>query len=161
MALKAENVRSCLTIVFMALLSATLAPAQAAPPKPPPQQQSAFDAQTASHLLRQLSEALQGQSQKKFLALFDLPRMKDSALFKQQIASFFSQTIAIRVHLNLGETSMDGDKAIVAVEAQMEAEPGNGGPISRRNDRLNFTVASSGGTWKFVDLQPRSFFSLP
>jgi len=159
MALKAENVRSRLTIVFMALLFAILAPAQTAPPKQPPQ--SAFDTQTASRLLRQLSEALQGQSQKKFLALFDLPRMKDNALFRQQIASFFSQTIAIRIHLNLGATAVEGDRAALAVEAQMEAEPASGGPIARRNDRLNFTVANSGGTWKFVEMQPRSFFSLP
>ena len=159
MALKAESVRSFVTIVFMALLSVTLGAAQTAPQKQPPQ--SAFDAQIASRLLRQLSEALQGQSQKKFLALFDLARMKDSALFRQQIASFFSHTISIRVHLNLGETAVEGDKASVVVEAEMEAEPASGGPIARRNDRLNFTVANSGGTWKFVELQPRSFFSLP
>jgi len=159
MVLKAASVRSFVTIVLMALLSATLAAAQAAPPKQPPQ--NAFDAQTASQLLLQLSEALQGQSQKKFLALFDLDRMKDSALFRQQIASFFSRTISIRVHLNLGETTVEGDRATIAVDAQMEAEPGDGSPIVRRNDRLNFTVANSGGTWKFVELQPRSFFSLP
>jgi hypothetical protein len=161
MVLKVESVRSFVTIVFMALLSVTLAPAQTAPPKQTPPQQSAFDAQTASSLLRQLSEALQGQSQKKFLALFDLDRMKDSGLFKEQVQSFFSQTISIRVHLNLGETAVEGDKATIAVEAQMEATPSNGGPTARRNDRLNFTVANSGGTWKFVELQPRSFFSLP
>ena len=159
MVLKAGSVRRFVTIVFMALLSATLAAAQAAQPKPTPQ--NSFDAQAASRLLRQLSEALQGQSQKKFLALFDLDRMKDSALFRQQIASFFSRTISIRVHLNLGETRVEGDRATIAVDAQMEAEPGDGSPIVRRNDRLNFTVANSGGTWKFVELQPRSFFSLP
>ena len=158
MVLKAASVRSFVTIVLMALLSATLAAAQAAPKQP---QQNTFDAQTASRLLRQLSEALQGQSQKKFLALFDLDRMKDSALFRQQIASFFSRTISIRVHLNLGETTVEGDRATIAVDAQMEAEPGDGSPIVRRNDRLNFTAANSGGTWKFVELQPRSFFSLP
>ena len=160
MARKAENVRSFVTMVFMALFSVMLGAAQTAPPKQPPPQ-SAFDAQTASRLLRQLSEALQGQSQKKFLALFDLPRMKDSDLFRQKIASFFSHTISIRVHLNLSETAVEGDRATIAVEAQMEAEPASGGPISRRNDRLNFTVANAGGTWRFVELQPRSFFSLP
>ena len=160
MGLKAASVRSFATIIFMALLSVTLGSAQAAQPKQPPPQ-SAFDAQTASRLLRQLSEALQGQSQKKFLVLFDLDRMKDSALFRQQIASFFSRTISIRVHLNLGETAVEGDRITVAVDAQMEAEPGDGGPIVRRNDQLNFTVANTGGTWKFVELQPRSFFSLP
>lgn len=152
--------RNFVTIIFMALLSVTLGAAQAAQPKQPPAQ-NGFDAQTASRLMRQLSEALQGQSQKKFLALFDLERMKDSAIFRQQIASFFSRTISIRVHLNLGESAVEGDRATVAVDAQMEAEPGDGGPIVRRNDRLNFTVANSGGTWKFVELQPRSFFSLP
>jgi hypothetical protein len=160
MVLKAASVRSFVTIIFMALLSVTLGAAQTAQPKRPAQQ-SAFDAQAASRLLRDLSEALQGQSQKKFLALFDLDRMKDSALFRQQIASFFSRTISIRVHLNLGETAVEGDGATVAVDAQMEAAPGDGGPIVRRNDRLNFTVANTGGTWKFVELQPRSFFSLP
>jgi len=159
MVLKAGSVRSFATIVLMALLSATLAAAQAAQPKPPPQ--NSFDAQAASRLLRQLSEALQGQSQKKFLALFDLDRMKDSALFRQQIASFFSRTISIRVHLNLGEIAVEGDRGTIAVDAEMEAEPGDGSPIVRRNDRLNFTVANSGGTWKFVELQPQSFFSLP
>jgi hypothetical protein len=49
----------------------------------------------------------------------------------------------------------------MAVEAEMEAEPSNGGPVARRNERLNFVAANSGGSWKFVDLQPRSFFSLP
>jgi len=159
MVLKAASVRSFVTIVLMTLLSATLVAAQASQPRQQPQK--AFDAQTASQQLRQLSEALQGQSQKKFLALFDLDRMKDSALFRQQIASFFSRTISIRVHLNLGETTVEGDRATIAVDAQMEAEPGDGSPIVRRNDRLNFTVANSGGTWKFVELQPRSFFSLP
>ena len=95
MARKAENVRSFVTMVFMALFSVMLGAAQTAPQKQPPQ--SAFDAQTASRLLMQLSEALQGHSQKQFLGLFDLDRMKDGPLFKQQINSFFAQTESIRV----------------------------------------------------------------
>jgi hypothetical protein len=143
----------------MALLSAALGAAQAAQPKQPPPQ-SAFDAQTASRLLRQLSEALQGQSQNKFLTLFDLDRMKDGALFKQQVNSFFAQTESIRVHLNLVDTSFDGDKASLAVDAELEAQPRDAGAPTRRNERLNFAVARVGDSWKFVDVQPRSFFSL-
>src|SRR5207302_9540858 len=100
-----------------------------------PQQQpsqAAFDAQTASRMLLQLSDALQGHSQKQFLGLFDLNRMKDGPLFKQQINSFFGQTESIRVHLNLMDTSFDGDKANLAVDAEMEAAPGNGGAPARR-----------------------------
>src|SRR5712671_4848049 len=146
-------------VILTGLLFYVFLPAQVAPQQQPTP--SAFDAQTASRLLLQLSEALQGHSQKQFLGLFDLDKMKDGALFKQQVNSFFAQTESIRVHLNLGETSVDRDKATLAVEAEMEAAPSNGGAITRRNDRLNFVVANQGKSWKFVDLQPRSFFSLP
>jgi K+-sensing histidine kinase KdpD len=152
-------VRSCAMLTLVALLFCAILSAQtAAQQQPTP---SAFDEQTASRLLLQLSESLQGHSQKQFLALFDLDRMKEGALFKQQINSFFAQTESIRVHLNLVDTSVDGDKANIAVEAEMEAEPGNGGAPSRRNEQLNFVVTNAGGSWKFVDLRPRSFFSLP
>jgi hypothetical protein len=159
MVLKAVNVRSSATAIFVALLLCGIVQAQNAPqPQPTP---AAFDAQTASRLLLQLSEALQGHSQKQFLALFDLDRMKDGPLFRQQISSFFWQTDSVRVHLNLVDTSLDGDKAKLAVDAQMEAAPSNGGAAERKNERLNFVVASQGNRWKFTDVQPRSFFSLP
>jgi hypothetical protein len=159
MVLKAVNVRSSATAIFVALLLCGIVQAQNAPqPQPTP---AAFDAQTASRLLLQLSEALQGHSQKQFLALFDLDRMKDGPLFQQQISSFFGQTDSVRVHLNLVDTSLDGDKAKLAVDAQMEAAPSNGGAAERKNERLNFVVASQGNRWKFVEVQPRSFFSLP
>jgi hypothetical protein len=131
--------------------------AQSAQQQPSP---GAFDAQSASRLLLQLSESLQGQSQKQFLELFDLSRMKDGALFRQQVSSFFSKTISIRVHMNLVDTSVEGDKAALAVDAQMEAEPDTGGAVTRKNERLNFAVARAGDKWKFVEVQPRSFFSL-
>ncbi|HEY2168902.1 MAG TPA: hypothetical protein VGJ30_04710 [Candidatus Angelobacter sp.] len=159
MVLKAVNVRSCAIAIFLALLLGVALAAQTAPqPQPTP---NAFDAQAASRLLLQLSEALQGHSQKQFLALFDLLKMKDGALFRQQINSFFAQTESIRVHLNLVDTFMDGNNANIAVDAEMEAQPSNGGAPARRNERLNFVVANAGDHWKFVELQPRSFFSLP
>jgi len=152
-------VRSCMMITLIVLLVCATLPAQTAPQQQPTP--AAFDAQIASRLLLQLSEALQGHSQKQFLALFDLSKMKDGALFRQQTNSFFAQTESIRVHLNLVDTSVDGDKASIAVDAEMEAEPRNGGPTARRNERLNFVVATVGNHWEFVELQPRSFFSLP
>ncbi len=97
--------RSCATAIFVALLLCAIVQAQNAPqPQPTP---AAFDAQAASRLLLQLSEALQGHSQKQFLGLFDLDRMKDGPLFQQQINSFFGQTDSIRVHLNLVDTSLE------------------------------------------------------
>ncbi|HEX3154289.1 MAG TPA: hypothetical protein VHV32_06665 [Candidatus Angelobacter sp.] len=150
--------RSCARVIFIALFLCVALGAQDAPHQQTP---PAFDQQAASRLLLQLSESLQGHSQKQFFALFDLEKMKDGPLFKQQASSFFNQTESIRVHLNLIDTSSDGDKASIAVDAEMEAEPRNGGPIARRNERLNFILANTGNSWKFVDLQPRTFVSLP
>lgn len=149
--------RSCATAIYVTLLLCGIVQAQSAQQQPSP---GAFDAQSASRLLLQLSESLQGQSQKQFLELFDLSRMKDGALFRQQVSSFFSKTISIRVHMNLVDTSVEGDKAALAVDAQMEAEPDTGGAVTRKNERLNFAVARAGDKWKFVEVQPRSFFSL-
>jgi hypothetical protein len=123
--------------------------------------ENAFTDRTASQLLRQLSESLQGHSQKQFLALFELAKMKDGPLFKQQVASFFSQTESIRVHLNLAETSAEAHNAIIAVDAEMEVEARSGAPASRRHERVTFSAANIGGHWKLIDVQPRSFFSLP
>jgi hypothetical protein len=159
MVLKAESVRSRARAIFIALLLCVTLRAQDTQHQQPAP--AAFDQQSASRLLLQLSESLQGHSQKQFFALFDLARMKDGPLFKQQASSFFTQTESIRVHLNLVDTSADGDKANIAVDAEMEAEPRNGGPIARRNERLNFVVANTGNSWKFIDVQSRSFFSLP
>jgi hypothetical protein len=157
MVLRAVNVNKCVAVWLLMVISFVLAPAQA----PPSQQQDTFDASTASRLLMQLSEALEGHSQKQFLDLFDLGKMKDGTIFKQQITSFFSQTDSIRVHLNLLDTAVEGGQATLTVQAEMEADPTNGSAPSRRNDQLNFVVADSGAKWKIVDLQPRSFFSLP
>ena len=156
---RAVNVHRRGAAILVLLLSAVLLPSQTSPQKAPPQ--NAFDDRAASRLLMQLSEALQGHSQSQFLSLFDLAKMKNGPTFKQQVTVFFSQTESIRVHLNLVEVSPDGDKATAAVDAEMELQPRNGGPASRRNERLNFVAANAGESWKFVDVQPRSFFSLP
>lgn len=155
MAPKVVSVRRRAAALLVLLLSAVLLPAQKAPP------QNTFDDRAASRLLMQLSEALQGHSQSQFLSLFDLAKMKNGPIFKQQVTVFFSQTESIRVHLNLVEAAAAGERATVAVDAEMELQPRNGGPASRRNERLNFVAANAGENWKFVDVQPLSFFSLP
>jgi hypothetical protein len=147
------------TAIFLAafLLLVCQAGAQS-PPQPQAPAETAFDDRAASALLRRLGEALEGHSRKKLLALFDLPRMKDGPLFQQQISLLLAQTESIRVHLNLVEAAADNR---MSVDAEMELQPVNGGPASRRNERLAFTVVPAGKGWKFVDVRPRSFFALP
>ena len=126
-----------------------------------PQSSEPFSDRDASTLLRRLSSSLQAHSKKNFLALFDLGKMKDGPLFKQQIDHFFAHADTIRVHLNLAETNADTETPAFTVDAEMEIQPRVGGQASRINNRVSFTVARAGTDWKIVDLQPRSFFSLP
>jgi hypothetical protein len=122
-------------------------------------QSPAFSARDASTLLRRLGDALESHSRKDLLALFDFNQMKGGPLLKEQLNSFLSNSESIRVHLNLVETTEDQR---MTVDAEMEVQPANGGQAWRRSQRLNFTIAARAGQgWKFIDVQPRSFFSLP
>jgi hypothetical protein len=163
MALKAVSMRYSLRAVLvltMLCLPAVGGTAQNSPQQQAPQENT-FSDRDAAALLVQLRDALQGHSDKKLLSIFDLPRMRDGALFKQQISAFFAQTESISVHLNLAEIAVEGEKATVAVDAEMDVTPRGGLAPSRRNQRLNFVAVNTGGRWKFIDVQPRSFFSLP
>lgn len=139
----------------LACLSAAQADPQAQPPA-----QAAFTEKTASDLLLQLSTTLEAHNLKRFLALYDLPQMKSGGLFKQQVRLFFNQTESIRVHLNLVETGVENEQPTMSVDAELDAQPINGPPW-RRNQRLTLTLANAGGSWHIVEIQPRSFFSLP
>lgn len=161
MGLKVANVRGDRKKVFLTLaimLLACSAEPQSAPPQPTPVENTFAD-RDASALLRQLSESLEARSQKKLLALFNFSMMKDADAFKQQLNILVSRTDSIRVHLNLAETT--ADPPAMTVDAEMETQSGDLNPASRRAERLSFTVARSGKTWKFIDVRPRSFFSLP
>jgi hypothetical protein len=129
-------------------------------PHPPPPPQAPFTEKTPSDMLLQLSEALHSHIEKKLLALFDLSQMRNGGIFRQQVNLLFTQTDSIRVHLNLVETAVENQRATLSVDAEMELLLLDG-PPARRNERLTFIVANAGGAWKFVDVQPRSFFSLP
>ena len=159
MALKAGNVhRFCTQFVLAMLFFTALVSAQSKKgPAPAP---ATFDDQAASQLLLQLTEALQGHSQKQFLGLFDLNKMRDGASFRQQIIAFYSHTESIRVHMTLNEITAEDEGTTLSVNAEMEIEPLNGGPSEHQNEIVTFTVVNSGG-WKFIDVQPRSFFLLP
>jgi hypothetical protein len=145
--------------VFMFVLSVLLLLRRGAPQNAPPEK--AFDEAAASRLLMQLSEALEAHIQKQFISAFDLEKMKEGAIFRQQINAFFSHTESFRVHMNLAEVNVEGERATVVVDAELEGQPANSGPAWRRNQQLNFVVAGTAGNWKFIEVQPRSFFSLP
>jgi hypothetical protein len=130
---------------------------------PPPQSQSkdnSFTDRIASQLLDQIAAGLVSHNQKKMLSAFDLAKMTDGPLFKQQITSFFSHTGAIRVHFNLLQVSTEGTQGISTVNVEIEADPleGNDLPL-HKNAQLRLVAENPGGGWKLTDVQPRTFFS--
>lgn len=129
-------------------------PAQAA------QQKNIFTVREASALLKQINDGMVARRAGKVLGSFDLNKMSGGALFRQQITSFLSHTDSIRMHFNVTDTRMEGEKGTATVDAELEADSpdGNTPPLHKRAP-LRFVAEQTGAGWKFTDVQPRSFFS--
>jgi hypothetical protein len=130
----------------------------------PPAKDSAFTDRVASQLLDQLTTGLIAHNQSKMLGAFDLSKMPDGPLFRQQITNFFRQTGNIRFHFNILEVAADGSNAgrgTVEVAAEIDVEVLREAitPPLRKQATLHFVAESGPGGWKFTDVQPRTFFS--
>ena len=144
-------------LVFFMALCCGLSPAALAQTA---QQKSVFTARDASVLLRQINDGLVVRQSGKVLQAFDLVKMRDGALFRQQITSFLSHTDSIRMHFNITNATIDGEKGTATVDAEMEADSGDGNtPPLHKQATLRFVAEHAGAGWKFTDVQPRNFFS--
>ncbi|HKD13976.1 MAG TPA: hypothetical protein VKE71_05450 [Candidatus Angelobacter sp.] len=115
-----------------------------------------FTEADASKLLSQVAEGLQGHSPRKMLGAFDLSRMDGGPQFKEQITAFFNQYDTIRVHFKLVQVKDDE----ATVDAEIDGTPRNAiTPPEHKRLQLRFTVGKTAAGWKFVDVQPRGFFS--
>ncbi|HET9181649.1 MAG TPA: hypothetical protein VFP59_05915 [Candidatus Angelobacter sp.] len=140
-----------LGMTFLCLVSVESSPAQ---------QPNVFTLADASTLLRRMNDALVNRQTGKFLSVFDLTKMSGGALFKQQITSFISHSDSIRMHFNLTQVTMTGAQGEVTADAEMEAEIANSSrPALYKQSTLRFSAEKTGASWKFIDVQPRSFFS--
>lgn len=123
-------------------------------------EEKVFDYRAAAQMMNQIGDALVARDQERVLDAFDLDKMNDGPLFRQQISSFFANTGNIRVHLNLAEATMENGKGVARVDAEMEAglRDENLPPV-RKQAQLRFVAEKSGEVWKFTDVEPRTFFS--
>jgi hypothetical protein len=121
---------------------------------------SALSDDAAVQLLHQMAVALGSRNQTKMLGVFDLPKMKDGALFRQQVISFLSRSGPIRVHFNQVQVSKDGEQDVITTMVEMEADSRDDTKLPvRKQAQLRFVAESSPAGWKFTDVQPREFFS--
>ena len=141
-----------LVLVMAFLLGASIEPV-------PAQQQAPFTFTDAATLLQRMNDALVNRQAGKFLSAFNLTRMQEGPLFKQQITSFISHSDSIRMHFNLTQVTMSGAQGAATADAELEADTGNGGEPLYKQATLHFIAEKTGTAWKFIDVQPRSFFS--
>lgn len=136
---------------------------QTTPPQTPgssgQDQKQAFDDRAATKLLMQLTQGLEDGNQKQVLAVFDFVHMQGGELYQQQLISFLSHAESIRLHMNLVGVTSDGGKSGVEADFEMEIAPRDGTLPVRKQAKMNFSVQGTSNGWKFVDVQPRRFFS--
>lgn len=125
----------------------------------PAQQQNLFTSTDAALLLQRINDALVNRQAAKFLNAFDLTKMQNGPLFKQQITSFIAHSDSIRMHFNLTQVTMSGAQGAATADAELEADMDNGGEPLYKQATLHLIAEKTGAAWKFVDVQPRSFFS--
>ena len=106
-----------------------------------------------------MNDALVDRQAAKFLSAFDLTKMRNGPLFKQQITSFISHSDSIRMHFNLTQVTMSGAQGAATADAELEADMGNGSAPLYKRASLRLVAEKTGAAWKFVDVQPLSFFS--
>ncbi|HEY6252639.1 MAG TPA: hypothetical protein VI685_22000 [Candidatus Angelobacter sp.] len=146
------------TAIAVAIFSAslTLCPGQTGAPSQGQEPSNTFTEEVAARLLSQMAEGLQGHSQKKMLSAFDLARMDGGATFKEQITAFFNQYETIRVHFKLIEVKDD----TAVVDAELDGTPHDAiTPPEHKRMQLTFTAGKGADGWKFIDVQPRMFFT--
>jgi len=122
----------------------------------PAQAHDAFTEEAASKLLSQVAQGLQGHVERTMLGAFDLSLMEDGPIFKQQITAFFDQYDTIRVHFKLEEVKDN----VAVVDAELDETPRNeADPPRHKSTEIRFTGVKTEAGWKFIDVQPRDFFS--
>jgi hypothetical protein len=156
--LRSQTIRAA--VLACLLCPTAILPAQNGAKTSPKPAEDAFNDRAAAQLLNQIAEALVSHNQRRMLEVFDIPKMTDGPLFRQQITSLFGQTGVIRVHFNLDQAAMEEGKGVATVDLEMEADlRDDTRPSVRKQARLRFVAEKSADVWKFTDVQPRTFFS--
>ena len=119
-----------------------------------------FSDAVAQSVLQQLTDGLEGHSDRLMLSAFDDNKMDGYLSFEDQILAFFERYDSFRVHFRISQATTEGSKGVVLVDIEMEEIPrsATGQPV-RKRDQMRFEMERGKKGWKIVDLRPRGFFS--
>lgn len=119
-----------------------------------------FSDAVAQSVLQQLTDGLEGHSDRQMLSTFDDTKMDGYLNFQNQILAFFQSYESFHVHFRISQTTGEANKGEVLVDFELEKVPrsADAQPV-RKRDQLRFDMERSKKGWKIVDLRPRGFFS--
>jgi hypothetical protein len=118
-----------------------------------------FSQAVANDVLGQVRDGLEGHSQRLMLGAFDQDKMDGYLSFEDQIEALFQRYDSFRVHYRISNSSVEGSKAVVLVDWEMEEIPKTSGSPQRRNGQIKFEMERGRKGWKIVDVSPRGIFS--
>jgi hypothetical protein len=121
---------------------------------------TSFSDAVAQDVIQQLTDGLEGHSERLMLSTFDDNKMDGYLNFEDQIEAFFQKYDSFRVHFHIDQATTEGDKGVVLVDIEMEEIPRSASaqPV-RKRDQMRFEMERGKKGWKIVDLRPRTFFS--
>jgi hypothetical protein len=121
---------------------------------------TSFSDAVAQDVIQQLTDGLEGHSERLMLSTFDDNKMDGYLNFEDQIEAFFQKYDSFRVHFRIAQATTEGDKGVVLVDIEMEEIPRSASsqPV-RKRDQMRFEMERGKKGWKIVDLRPRTFFS--
>ena len=118
-----------------------------------------FSQAVANDVLGQIRDGLEGHSQRLMLGAFAQDTMDGYLSFEDQIEALFQRYDSFRVHYRISNSAVDGGKATVLVDWEMEEIPKTNGSPQRRNGQIKFEMERGRKGWKVVDVSPRGIFS--
>src|SRR6266852_5099323 len=120
----------------------------------PPQGQKAgnaaanFSEADAARVFDGLRQALESNSERRLLKLFDAARMPDYPACRDQVAQFFDEYESFQVRYHIAQVSSEGRVGVATADFEVEATPSRGtSPNVRRNVQLRLVLAWDGRQW--------------
>src|SRR2546427_9865986 len=115
-----------------------------------------FSDADAARVFDGLRQALESNSERRLLKLFDAARMPDYPAFRDQVAQFFDEYEAFQVRYHIAQVSSEGRVGVATADFGVGATPSRAtSPNVRRNVQLRLVLTWGGKQWKIVDVTPR------
>lgn len=118
-----------------------------------------FGESEALVVLGRMQQAMESMNRKKFLELFDAPKMSNFPSFRGQVSQLFQRYDSFAVAYHVMETGTEGNNAVALVDFGLDgAASSDEAQDLSRHAQLRLVLDWNGKDWKIVDVSPRALF---